>query len=912
MMFKRVLSVFIILTMFISSYMFVIPNKVLAYQNSSYYSNVRIGLKSLASKSLTITLNGGYTLSGQTLATGNTYTIGINGANLLYLGTSYSSLLFIPVDINSTMKISNGIKTANYHGNISFKILSGLIFPINSLDIETYLKGVVGNEMSNYFPLEALKAQAVAARNYTLSNLKAFDVDGYDLTDGPDCQAYCGAQDGLVNIIAAVDQTKGEVQLYNDSLVQAFYAASDGGYTEASENVWFTALPYLIEKQDTFDNEAWPAGNYTFTSSQIETLLKQKAYLKTTDVFLRIDMTTIAKYNSGRISVLDIIYKDAVGVQSKITLTKMKTKTFLDLPSSLYSIAFDSINNIYTFVGKGNGHAVGLSQIGALNRAKAGQDYKSILNFYYNGSLTQKLSASLGAVALNTSNILVSQGININASGISGSGVGYLYKYVVSNSSGMVYSSEFSTLSSLNYIPTTPDIYNVSIYIKDKLSTSAFDDQKALTFTAYSKPTISSLSLNSSSLLLGQTLNSTIIASNGSPNGIMYKFIISANGILQYTQDYSRNNSISYIPSMAGNYIVTAYIRDNVSQGNYDAQSTQSFAVYNTPTISSFNLSKSEILVGQTVTSTGNATVGSPSGSLYKFVVTSNGVSVFTQDFSTSNSLNYVPTAAGNYTVYYYVKDNISQAPYDAKGTQSFIVYNTPTISNFTLTKSVMLVGQPIIGTGIATNGSPSGNLYKFVVTSNGASIFTQEFSTSNSLNYVPSIADIYTVDCYVKDSISQVIYDVKATQSFTAYSIPVISTTKVSGTMYIKRPVTISVSSVGGSTTPTSFKYELYNNNLLINSQDYSLSGSYTYTPVTPGSYSLKVYAKDKLSTASYDSTKTVSMTILKEPVVVSKVPIYWGMKGTDVVNLQTGTLDQVILNALNNVLISKLTGIK
>jgi len=109
-MFKRVLSVFIILTMFISSYMFVIPNKVLAYQNSSYYSNVRIGLKSLASKSLTITLNGGYTLSGQTLATGNTYTIGINGANLLYLGTSYSSLLFIPVDINSTMKISNGLR----------------------------------------------------------------------------------------------------------------------------------------------------------------------------------------------------------------------------------------------------------------------------------------------------------------------------------------------------------------------------------------------------------------------------------------------------------------------------------------------------------------------------------------------------------------------------------------------------------------------------------------------------------------------------------------------------------------------------------------------------------------------------------------------------------------------------------
>jgi hypothetical protein len=112
--------------------------------------------------------------------------------------------------------------------------------------------GVVPYEMSDDFPLEALKAQAIAARTYTLRNLKPSKA--YDMTDTTNDQVYYGLNPEKVNAINAVNETKGIACFYQGALAQCFYTASNGGYTESALNAWGReSIPYLGIVQDRYD-----------------------------------------------------------------------------------------------------------------------------------------------------------------------------------------------------------------------------------------------------------------------------------------------------------------------------------------------------------------------------------------------------------------------------------------------------------------------------------------------------------------------------------------------------------------------------------------------------------------------------------------------------------------------------------
>lgn len=127
---------------------------------------------------------------------------------------------------------------ALYAGDLQLDVIDGKVRPILSVHVEDYLLGVVPYEMSDSFPLEALKAQAVAARTYALRSQNP--TQPYDLVDTTNDQVYRGYLPGNDQTERAIRETRGVCGFYRDQLAQCYYSASNGGQTELVETVWPT------------------------------------------------------------------------------------------------------------------------------------------------------------------------------------------------------------------------------------------------------------------------------------------------------------------------------------------------------------------------------------------------------------------------------------------------------------------------------------------------------------------------------------------------------------------------------------------------------------------------------------------------------------------------------------------------
>ncbi|MDR7240681.1 SpoIID/LytB domain-containing protein [Neobacillus drentensis] len=167
----------------------------------------------------------------------------------------------------STNKIHTiyGAFTQKYLGDIKYEVEDGkYVRPTNlNIPFEDYLKGVVPYEMPASWNLEAVKAQTVAARTYSIGSI------GKTVADTQGFQVY-GGYDWYSNTTKAVEETQGKVLKYNGSRISAVYSSSNGGYTESNSNIWGgTPLSYLPAKKDQYDpGNPW---SFTFNKDQIDT-----------------------------------------------------------------------------------------------------------------------------------------------------------------------------------------------------------------------------------------------------------------------------------------------------------------------------------------------------------------------------------------------------------------------------------------------------------------------------------------------------------------------------------------------------------------------------------------------------------------------------------------------------------------
>jgi stage II sporulation protein D len=977
-MFKRYAAIFTAIFLMINMFPVMLMQKVHAYQNNSYFNDLKVGLTTMSSTSITITLGGEYTLNGQVYPSGTIFNLGISGTSITLNGVAQDQISIVPSNKTSLLTLKSGTLSYKYMGSFLIKMFNGKLLPINYLDMENYLKGVVGYEMSDSFPMESLKAQAIAARNYALSRIGYEAAKGYDFDDTINYQVYKGYDANYKNVINAVDQTRGQVLLYNERLVETLYSAWHGGVSENSENVWGNTVPYLRSVVDTFESDPWPNGNRVLTNAQIQSTLTSKGYLSLGDTFVKLDLNSITKYASGRVSNINIIYKNSSGIELTKSVIRDSTRTFLGLPSNMYNVTYDAVAGAYTFSGKGYGHGLGMSQIGAKNRALAGQTYEQILKFYYQGTYLQNLvaKASLGSVIQSSSSLLLGNTVSFNASATGGSGYGYLFKYVVKNGTNVVFTRDYDGSSTLDFTPVTEGSFTVEAYVKDKFSALDFDDKKELTFIVYGAPSLSNLTLSKTQVFVNEPVTADVSIQGGSGSSL-YKYEIIKDGSIISTRDFSSDKQFTFTPSQSGSYVVNSYVKDALSTKAFDIETSKNISVYDYLTIASLTKDSEDVITGDTVSFSTSVSGGSGNGVSYKYVVMQNGQTISTRDFSSISTFTFTPDAAGFFEVTVYAVDALSGKEYDAASNMSFEVKDRVSITSLTADKSTAFANSTITVNASATKTDA---LYKFVVSKDNAVVLIQDYSALSSLSFTAALAGNYTVTAYAKDGLSLKEYDdekniaivvyeaasmeLTASSSSTTlgttvnYSIsaikgsgsneyrfvvmkdnilvkdsgystsntfsftpleygsyqvigyvkdllsgnefdaessltltvtnPQLSAVTAAGSFYEGKPVNFTASNSENKASGFSYRYEVYNGVNLVASNSFSESGIFNFTPSVPGTYSIKVYGKDSLSTNAYDGVKEFNITISSKPLYLSILPLKYGMKNNDVVSLQ------------------------
>ena len=288
--------------------------------------------------------------------------------------------------INSSGKAITWFKGYAYYGDFEYyRYVSDKLTVINVVDIEDYIKGILPYEMFSSWPLEALKAQAVCARSYTVAGLNGYSAYGFDLTADTYSQAYLGTNLATTSTDAAVDATAGEYATYNGKICSTYYFSSDGGATENSENIFWTALPYLRGVVDPFEADVPQSlnGNKSWRYEWTGAVLKQK--LSGSRGYKGGDIVSVVPQYSEMGNVIKITLSDVNGVS--ITLTKDSCYSALGLKSVRYNVTPPAdASGVFLFEGSGYGHNVGMSQFGAYSMAKNyGLNYRQIIRFYYTG-----------------------------------------------------------------------------------------------------------------------------------------------------------------------------------------------------------------------------------------------------------------------------------------------------------------------------------------------------------------------------------------------------------------------------------------------------------------------------------------------------------------------------------------------
>ncbi len=256
---------------------------------------------------------------------------------------------------------------------------------IIKLDIEDYVIGVLAGEVPIYFNIEALKAQAVAARTYALKRIK--ETNTYDVVDTVMNQVYLddntlkdrwkdNYDEYIFKIKKAVYFTKGEYVDYNGTYADTLFFSTSTGQTENSEEIFGTKVAYLQSVESYWDEEESPVyeEKNIFTRNEFcKALLLNNC--------TNINITILNKTTTGRIKKIKINEK---------TYTGSEVAYYLQIRSNYFNIIIE--NNNVIVITKGFGHGVGMSQYGANGMANNGYSYKEILNHYYKNTTLKNLN----------------------------------------------------------------------------------------------------------------------------------------------------------------------------------------------------------------------------------------------------------------------------------------------------------------------------------------------------------------------------------------------------------------------------------------------------------------------------------------------------------------------------------------
>ena len=324
-----------------------------------------------------------------------------------------------------------------YRGSVILTNIDGSAMTvINLLPLEHYLYGVVPNEVSSSWDKDALKAQAVCARGFAVSNFNKHASLGFNVCATTNCQVYSGKSGEKESTNKAVDETYGQVVVYEGKPIESLFFSSSGGHTADVKNIWGSSIPYLCGVEDPYEPEDSPRHSWsvTMTLDEITSSLKTSGVnvgsvtsLDTkTDHTGRVYELTVngtegnktlyrgnaytpfaskgvlcQKYSlmpttsGGRVlyatsGTSDTTLAGYSVIDSKLNVSELSESFYIQSSNTKEVYTSGEVTG-YTFNGGGWGHGVGMSQYGAKGMADNGFSYEEILMHYYPGTELGKI-----------------------------------------------------------------------------------------------------------------------------------------------------------------------------------------------------------------------------------------------------------------------------------------------------------------------------------------------------------------------------------------------------------------------------------------------------------------------------------------------------------------------------------------
>ena len=413
------------------------------YASAQDYDTIKVGLYygETAKNSVTINVDEGLsygyhdgtthrevgTLWGQsfTIAAYSDTEVIINDSQIVNSAENFS---LMPIGGNIS------VEGSAYRGGIIFENEEeNLLTVINILPLEHYLYGVIASEMPSSWNIEALKAQAVCARGFAVSNYNKHTSLGFNVCATTNCQMYGGIPSECEAVIEAVDSTCGLVVTHEGEIIESLFYSASGGHTANVKNVWGSYIPYLSGVPDPYEPEDAPRHTWsaTLTLDDIQEVLdkndidigtveslevlndetgrayeltvygtedsytfkRQQTYSPFFDKGVKSQKYTISPISSSTSKKFFVMGADETLRTSKFSAVSSNGKT-VSLGNTFSVVSSNGTQTItagdsaggYLFTGGGYGHGVGMSQYGAKGMADLGHTYDEILAYYYPGT----------------------------------------------------------------------------------------------------------------------------------------------------------------------------------------------------------------------------------------------------------------------------------------------------------------------------------------------------------------------------------------------------------------------------------------------------------------------------------------------------------------------------------------------
>lgn len=298
----------------------------------------------------------------------------------------FSCLIILIPYLIVTIFIEDKKVKFKFASNMQVRVKHDATGEIETVPFEEYITGVLAGEMPTSFHIEALKAQALAARSYVMKKMEYSINDEYDVVDTIMNQVYLPddylrevwseTYDERINKIkTAVLETKGEYIEYDGEVAEAFFFSTSVGATENSGEIFMTQLPYLVSVDSMWDAEVSPLYSTDKTMSLEE--FYNRIGLDYSDTVVIEKTKTTA---TGRIKKMKINGREFDGGD---------LMDYLSLRSTFFEITQNG--NTVNINNKGYGHGVGMSQYGAEGMARHGYTYDQIIKHYYTGVEIKKI-----------------------------------------------------------------------------------------------------------------------------------------------------------------------------------------------------------------------------------------------------------------------------------------------------------------------------------------------------------------------------------------------------------------------------------------------------------------------------------------------------------------------------------------